>query len=258
MIFVPESAPRAKVAQLLLYGARVLQVRGTYDEAFDLCCQAAERWGWYNRSTAVNPYLGEGKKTAALEICEQLQWQAPEVVFVPVGDGCIIQGMWKGFRDLQRIGFIDRVPKLVGVQAEGSAPLVRAWQAGRERAEPLQPDTLADSIAVGIPRDQVKALRAVRESGGEFIAVPDAAILEAMSLLARRVGVMAEPAGATAMAGLQTLFRNGSLPQGVRAVVMVTGHGLKDIDGVFKAVQQQPVVVENSLEAVSRALGKEK
>ncbi|NIV04540.1 pyridoxal-phosphate dependent enzyme, partial [Candidatus Saccharibacteria bacterium] len=130
VIFVPQNAPRAKLAQLLLYGAKVVQVKGPYDKAFDLCCQAAEKWRWYNRSTAINPYLGEGKKTAALEICEQLSWQVPDYVFVSVGDGCILQGMWKGFQDFYQINMIERLPQMIGVQAQGCAPLVKAWEKG--------------------------------------------------------------------------------------------------------------------------------
>ncbi len=253
-IFVPENAPRAKVAQLLLYGATVIKVKGTYDQAFDLCCQAAEKWGWYNRSTAINPYLGEGKKTAALEICEQLKWNTPDYVFVSVGDGCIYQGMWKGFRDFYRIGLIDKLPKMIGVQASGSAPLVQAWEAGADRCEPLVPHTVADSIAVGVPRDQIKALKAAKESEGKFIAVSDEEILEAISILARRAGVLAEPAGATALAGLRRMANQGSLGANASALVMVTGHGLKDIDGVLKAVEQEPITVLPSLEAVEEGL----
>ncbi len=254
IIFVPESAPRAKLAQLLLYGAEVIQVKGTYDEAFDLCCQAADKWGWYNRCTAINPYLGEGKKTGALEICEQLNWQAPDYVFVSVGDGCIFQGVWKGFRDFYRIGLIDRLPKLIGVQAEGSAPLVKAFASGASLAEPMVPDTVADSIAVGVPRDQVKALKAARESGGQFMAVSDQRILTAIRELAQSVGVMAEPAGATAYAGLCQMAESGLIGSANSAVVMVTGNGLKDIDGVMKAVDQSPIVVENLLDDVAGRL----
>lgn len=256
IIFVPENAPRAKVTQLLLYGARVLKVRGTYDDAFDLCCRAAESRGWYNRSTAINPYLGEGKKTGALEICEQLDWQVPDMVFVSVGDGCIIQGLWKGFRDFYELGLIERLPRLIGVQAEGSAPLVHAFEHGLAQAEPLVPHTIADSISVGVPRDQIKALRAVRESNGKFIAVPDQGILAAISTLAREVGVLAEPAGAAAMAGLQQMVKRNELSSDATAVVMVTGHGLKDIDGVMKAVQRQPQVIDNSLDSLELALKK--
>ena len=253
-IFVPAGAPRAKLAQLLLYGATVIKVNGSYDQAFDLCCQAAEKWGWYNRSTAINPYLGEGKKTAALELCEQLGWEVPDYVLVSVGDGCIFQGMWKGFCDLHRLGLIERLPKMIGVQAAGSAPLVQAWEAGWERCKPLQAHTVADSISVGIPRDQVKALQAVRASGGRFIAVSDVDILEAIPLLARRVGVFAEPAGATALAGLKQLAGNGIFTAKDTVAVMVTGHGLKDIDGAMKAVSQTPLVVNNNLDDVAERL----
>jgi len=254
IIFVPLNAPRAKLAQLLLYGSKVLQVKGTYDDAFNLCCKAAEKWGWYNRSTAINPYLGEGKKTAALEVCEQLNWRVPDYVFVSVGDGCIFQGMWKGFKDFYRIGLINKLPKMIGVQAQGSAPLVNAWQRGVETAEPLVPETLADSISVGVPRDQVKALKAARESGGQFIPVSDLQILSAISLLSKGAGVLAEPAGAAAMAGLQKLVQEGRLHSDDSVVVMVTGNGLKDIDGVMKAIYRQPVLVENALEDVAEKL----
>jgi threonine synthase len=254
IIFVPKSAPRAKVAQLLLYDATVLQVDGTYDDAFDLCCEAAEKWGWYNRSTAINPYLGEGKKTGALEICEQLNWQAPDYVFVPVGDGCILQGIWKGFKEFYELMFIDRLPKIIGVQAAGASPLVKAWLAGDKQAKPVQAQTVADSISVGIPRDQVKALRAVRESGGQFVAVSDDEILAAISALARKVGLLAEPAGATGFAGLKKLVEMGVCSERDTAAVFVTGHGLKDIDGVMKAVERTPIPVEKSLEDVGEKL----
>jgi len=253
-IFVPNNTPKAKLTQLLLYGAKVIQVNGTYDEAFDLCCQAAEEWGWYNRSTAINPYLGEGKKTGALEICEQLNWQVPDYVFVSVGDGCILQGTWKGFKDFCEIGLIDKLPKMIGVQAEGSAPLFQAWQQGADRCEPMIPHTVADSISVGVPRDQIKALRAVRESEGQFVTVSDDEILSAISLLAGKVGVFAEPAGATALAGLKKLAESGTCGRDDNVVVLVTGNGLKDVEGAMNAVKQQPVVVENSLEDVEQKL----
>ncbi len=256
IIFVPQNAPRAKIAQLLLYDATVLQVDGSYDDAFDLCCQAAEKWGWYNRSTAINPYLGEGKKTGALEICEQLNWQVPDYVFVPVGDGCIFQGVWKGFKEFFEIGLIECLPKMIGVQAEGASPLVKAWLAGDKQAKPMTAQTVADSISVGVPRDQVKALRAVRESGGQFVAVSDEEILFAISILARKVGVLAEPAGATGLAGLKKLVEMGVCGEKDRVAVLVTGHGLKDIEGVMKAVSQTPLAVEASLADVERKLQK--
>lgn len=251
VIFVPKSAPKAKLAQLLLFGATVIQVEGSYDQAFDLCCEAAARWGWFNRSTAINPYLGEGKKSGAIELSEQLGWEPPDAVFVSVGDGCILQGLWKGFRDAREAGLITRVPRIIGVQAEGSAPLVTAWKAGAETVEPIDAHTVADSISVGMPRDQVKALRAVRESAGAFIAVPDAAILDAIRELARGVGVMAEPAGAAALAGLAPALEAGHVQEGESVAVMVTGNGLKDIDGVMKSVEREPLVVPPRIDAVA-------
>ncbi len=251
VIFVPESAPKAKVAQLLIFGAQVIMVQGTYDQAFDLCLEASHEFGWYSRNTAYNPYLSEGKKTAALEVCEQLGWQAPHRVFVSVGDGCIIGGLHKGFKDLLALGFIDRLPKLVGVQAEGAAPLVRAWETGK--FEPVIPHTLADSISVGIPRDRVKALRAVRETGGQYVAVSDEEILEAMRQLGREAAVFAEPAGATGFAGLVKLADEIG-PQEL-IVVLVTGNGLKDVESAIKATKEPPRIAP-TMEELRRLMEK--
>ena len=246
-IFVPQTAPQAKVAQLLIFGANVIMVKGTYDQAFDLCLEATKEYGWYSRNTAFNPYLSEGKKTAALEICEQLGWEAPDRIFVSVGDGGIIGGVWKGLKDLHALGFIDKMPKLMGVQAEGAAPLVRAWREGTEEIKPVVLDTLADSIAVGVPRDRIKALRAVRQTGGEFVAVDDEEILEAMRVLARGAAVFAEPAGAAGFAGLAKLVRQGRIDPEERIVVLVTGNGLKDVASAIKATGQ-PHLIEPTME----------
>jgi len=251
VIFVPERAPAAKVAQLLIFGARVLSVRGTYDEAFDLCLQVSAEYGWYSRNTAINPYLSEGKKTAALELCEQLDWEVPDKVFVSVGDGCIIGGLWKGFRDLYALGFVSSLPQLIGVQAAGSSPLVAAWHEGTESIKPVIPDTLADSISVGIPRDGVKALRAVRESGGAYVAVSDEEILDAMRLLGKEGAVFAEPAGAAGFAGLLKLLHQGEVRPEERAVVLVTGNGLKDTATAIEA-GGKPAVIDPSLDSVRR------
>jgi threonine synthase len=248
-IFVPERAPEAKVAQLLVFGANVLMVRGTYDQAFDLCLQACAEYGWYSRNTAYNPYLSEGKKTAALELCEQMDWQPPDKIFVAVGDGCIVGGLWKGLRDLQALGFIDRLPQLVGVQAEGSAVLVKAWQESTEVISPITPDTIADSISVGVPRDAIKALRAVRESGGQFVAVSDEEILEAMRTLARSVGVFGEPAGVTGFAGLRKLLEQGKVGPHETIVVLVTGNGLKDVKSAIQAVGK-PYMIDPTLDSL--------
>ena len=252
-IFVPRTAPQAKVAQLLIFGANVIMVEGTYDQAFDLCLEASREYGWYSRNTAYNPYLSEGKKTAALEICEQLGWEAPDRIFVSVGDGCIIGGLWKGLKDLLALGFIDKMPKLMGVQAEGAAPLVRAWREGTEEIEPVVLNTLADSIAVGVPRDRIKALRAVRQTGGEYVSVSDEEILDAMRVLARGAAVFAEPAGATGFAGLAKLVREGRIDSEERIVVLVTGNGLKDVASAIQATGQ-PHLIEPTIEALRRLM----
>jgi len=253
IIFVPERAPVAKVAQLLVFGAEVIMVKGTYDQAFDLCLEASAEYGWYSRNTAYNPYLSEGKKTASYEICEQLGWNAPDRIVVSVGDGCIIGGLWKGLKDLYALGFIERLPRLVGVQAEGSAPLVKAWKEGKEEVEPIVPCTIADSIAVGVPRDRVKALRAVRESNGLFLAVSDEEILEAMRVLGRGAAVFAEPAGATGFAGLAKLVRGGRINPRERMVVIVTGNGLKDVESAIKATGR-PHLIEPTMDDLRRLM----
>ena len=257
-IFVPETAPQAKIAQLLIFGANVIMVRGTYDHAFDLCLEASAEYGWYSRNTAFNPYLSEGKKTASLEICEQLGWEAPDRIFVSVGDGCIIGGLWKGLRDLFALGFIDRMPKLMGIQAEGSAVLAKAWKSGTEEIEPIVPTTLADSISVGIPRDRIKALRAVRETGGEYIAVSDDEILDAMRILARGAAVFGEPAGVTGFAGLRKALREGRVRPDEKIVVLVTGNGLKDVASAMKATGKPHLIDPTlpDLRGLMRTLGK--
>lgn len=253
-IFVPERAPRAKVAQLLVYGATVLMVKGGYDQCFGLCWEASKRWGWYSRNTAINPFLSEGKKTAGLEICEQLAWQVPDKVFCAVGDGCIFGGLHKGFSDLHRLGLIDRLPQLIGVQAEGAAPFVKAFERGWPQIEPQEAKTLADSICVGYPRDQIKALRAARQTGGRFIAVSDEEIVAVQRRMARATGVFGEPAGVAALAGLIKMKESGDLDHEEHLVVLVTGHGLKDIDSAMKAVETSPILVEADIEDVAEKL----
>ncbi|HKZ52982.1 MAG TPA: threonine synthase [Candidatus Acidoferrales bacterium] len=234
-IFVPQQAPEPKVTQLLIFGATVFRVRGSYAAAYDLCQQACERWGWYNRNCAVNPYLVEGKKTCGLEICEQLGWQPPDWVVVSVGDGCTIAGTWKAFREMKTLGLIRRTPKMLGVQAEGAAPVTAAFRTGSV-LQPVEPKTLADSIAVGVPRNWKKAVNAVGESGGAMINVSDEEILEAMRFTGRLSGIFAEPAAAAAVAGLRRALADGVVPQSASALVVITGSGLKDIRSAVTAV----------------------
>lgn len=240
VIFVPQSAPPAKIAQLLAFGATVLLVQGTYDEAFDLCLQVADHYGWYNRNTGYNPYMSEGKKTASYEICEQLKWETPDVILVSVGDGCIIGGLHKGLKDLLALGWIERMPRLLGVQAAGSNYLAEAWARGEDvlSKPPIQANTLADSISAGLPRDRLKAMAAVKETGGAFITVSDEEILAAIPALARGCGVLAEPAGAAAYSGLVKAAAAGLVTANDRVVVLNTGSGLKDVANVMKGVEK--------------------
>lgn len=263
VIFVPESAPQAKIAQLLAYGSTVALVKGTYGDAFDLCMQASAAYGWYNRNTGFNPYMTEGKKTAGLEILEQLGWEAPDAIFVSVGDGSIIGGVHKAMKDAVSLGWIDESPRIFGIQAAGSDYLVQAYENDEDvlTKAPIAADTVADSISADLPRDRIKAMAAVRETDGAYLRVSDEKILAAVPVLARGSGVFAEPAGAAAYAGLVAAVDRGLIGSSDRVVVLSTGSGLKDVASAMKAVTAagtEPMVIEPSLEALKEALAKAK
>lgn len=255
VIFVPVTAPKAKIAQLLVFGSKVLLVEGTYDDAFDLCLEAAQKYCWYNRNTGFNPYMTEGKKTAIFEIYEQLEWQGPEAIFVPVGDGCIIGGLHKGLMDLMALGWIKKMPRLIGIQASGSAALFHAWEKGLGPMEikPIKPKTIADSISSGLPRDRIKAMRAVINTGGAFLTVTDEEILRAIPTLARKSGIFAEPAGAASFAGLVKAIQTGLILPEERTVLLVTGSGLKDVQSAMQAVGEAQRI-QPHLRDVERAM----
>ncbi len=251
-IFVPGRAPQGKVAQLLIFGANVISVQGSYSDTFKLSAEAIERWGWYNRNAAINPYLVEGKKTVAMEIAEQLNWEIPDWVAVSVGDGSTIAGVWKGFKDLYQVGWIDKLPKLLGVQSSGCSPLVDSFLEYRPW-RPAEENTIADSIAVGVPRNPEKALRAVRESGGTMVAVSDEDILDAMRLLGRTSGIFGEPAGVAGLAGLRYMAGNGVIKGDEKIVTIVTGNGLKDVQNAIAAAGE-PIRTDPSLEQFVKEL----
>ena len=248
VIFVPERAPKGKVAQLLIFGANVISVRGDYRQTFELSKAAIEKWGFYNRNAGINPILTEGKKTVALEIAEQLNWEPTDWVAVSVGDGCTIGGVYNGFHDLYEMGMIDRIPKILGVQSTGCCPFVDAANSGRDLV-PTPENTLADSIAVGVPRNPKKALRAVKNSGGRWIAVSDDEILAAMRLLGRTEGVFGEPAGVTATAGTVRAVKEGLIRSDETVTVISTGSGLKDVNNALKAAGE-PFLCEPDLAAL--------
>jgi threonine synthase len=231
-LFLPKAAPEAKLIQALQYGARVFRVDGSYDDAYDFSLAYTARFGGLSRNTAYNPMTIEGKKTVSLEIFRQLR-RVPDCVFVAVGDGCILAGVYKGFRDLCRLGLADRIPTVYAVQAEGSAALARAFETGAFRREATS--TVADSIAVDVPRNGFHALRQLRAHGGQVVRVSDERILAAQARLSRSAGLFAEPAAAAAFAGF--LEARPRLPEGAVAVVLATGNGLKDTAAAGRSVE---------------------
>ncbi len=255
IIFVPATAPEAKIAQLLVYGATVLLVEANYDTAFDLCYDMCIEKGWYCRNTGINPYTIEGKKTVAFEIAESFNWDVPDVVIVSVGDGNIIAGVHKGFVDLFELGWISRIPRLIGVQAEGSLPLVTAWEQNVSAVEmqPIDAQTIADSISAGLPRDRAKALRAVRETNGAFVSVPDSETLASIPAVARLTGVFCEPSSAITYAGARRALELGYLKPEERVVFLLTGSGLKDVRRAQESVSGG-LRVAPTAEAVRRVL----
>ena len=250
VIFVPKATPEPKVAQLLVYGATVFRVHGSYADAYELCMQACETFGWYNRNCAINPYLIEGKKTAGLDIAEQCREHPPDWVAVSVGDGCTIAGIGKGLRQMRELGLIDWQPRLLGVQSANVDPIARAF-----RGEPLESElfrsTVADSINVPLPRNLRKAVDAVRKSDGTFVEVTDQAILEAVRATGRLAGLFAEPAAATAVAGVRAAVQQGIIGAESRVLVVITGSGLKDVRAAMESTGA-PIDIAPDLEAVRR------
>ena len=241
-IFVPAHAPEGKVAQLRIFKSNVLLVEGSYDQAYYLCQDAAREFGWYNRNCAINPFLVEGKKTCGLEIGEQLAANMPDWVAVAVGDGCTIAGIWKGLKEMKRLGITDRLPRLLGVQAQGAAPIFDAFTAGdppsNKNVRTRPATTMADSIAVGQPRNQAKALRAIAESGGTMVQVTDEEILSAMYELARTTGIFGEPAGVTGVAGLLRAITSRTIQSTDTVLHIISGNGLKDIRAAQRATPE--------------------
>ena len=256
VIFAPKTAPPAKVAQLLVFGARVFLVDGNYDQAFDLTILAAQEFGWYCRNTGYNPFTAEGKKTAAFEIWEQVIYagnlEKPLNVFVSVGDGNIISGMHKGFKDLQALGWLKHMPRLFGIQAEGSAAIANAFNKRNEEIKSVKANTLADSISVDLPRDGLRALRAATQTDGSYITVSDNEILAAIARLGKE-GIFAEPAASTAYAGLAKAVKEGIILPDDPVLVMITGSGLKDVKAAINSIQPAPII-EPTLEALKKAL----
>ena len=251
ILFVPASAPINKLMQSVLYGAHVVPVKGTYDDAFLLSIEYTKLFGGINRNTAYNPMTIEGKKSISIELFEQLGRKAPDVIYVPVGDGCIIGGVAKGFSDLLKAGLIDKLPRLVACQSEKSDAISRAINDGDTRA--IAATTRADSISVDLPANGRMAARAVKESGGWTVTVSDEAILDSQLELTSLSGVLAEPAAACAYAALLKDRDHlvSELGEDAEAVVLLTGTGFKDMKA-FDGRAVLPPAIENSIEEVKK------
>lgn len=251
IIFVPSTAPKAKLTQIMMYGASLVPVAGNYDAAFDLSIEATKRFGWYNRNTAFNPLTIEGKKTVSFEIFSQLKEQVPDYIFVPVGDGVIISGVYKGFEDLLEMGIIDKMPVVVAVQAAGSCNLVE--NIGKPEFRITPSETIADSISVDIPRNFKMASGFIAKYHGQTVIVSDDDILRASSILAKNSGIFAEPASAAAFAGFLDYKNKYLIPKASTNVVLLTGSGLKDLNAV-QTLFEIPLPVSPDMQAVEEFL----
>jgi threonine synthase len=264
VVFVPEDAPVAKLTQALSFGATVLAVRGNYDDAFELCLSAADKFGWFNRSTGINPFTREGKKICAWEIWASLDGGVPDRIVVPTGDGNLLSAMWKGWCELKAVGLIDRLPKIDCAQSSASAAINRTVHRIRNSestnvqwsevdVESVNASTVADSISVDRPRDGLAAVRAIVESGGEAINVPDDDILAAIPEMASLSGVFPEPAAAAPWAAVKQMVSDGKIEPDELVVCLVSGNGLKDIATARSAVGR-PQLIDLSLDAVKAAV----
>lgn len=251
VIVVPETAPQAKLTQIVMYGATIVPVKGTYDEAFDLSVKATELFGWYNRNTAYNPLTIEGKKTVSFELFEQLTYRVPDRIFIPAGDGVIMSGVYKGFEDLLRLKIIDKMPVIVAVQSEKSDNLVR--NISQKVFSIVPSSTVADSISVDIPRNFHMARQFIREYNGETLTVPDEAILSASKMLAGNTGLFAEPAAAAAFAGFLSYHSDGRITSGSSNIVLLTGGGLKDPAAVSSLIRM-PASVYPTIDNLERLM----
>jgi threonine synthase len=254
IVLIPSGGiARGKLAQALFAGARVVSIRGTFDDAMRLVVKAAERLNAYILNS-INPYRIEGQKTAAFEVFEQLGGRVPDWLVCPVGNGGNLAAYWKGFKELREIGAADRVPRLVGVQSEGSAPIADAILQKRDAIVPVaNPVTVASAIRIGNPANWRKTIPAIRESDGMALKLPDAVILEAQGILARSEGLFVEPASAASLAGAMRLAREGTFDEGDRVVCVATGHGLKDPESALRA-KGESLPIDADVDAIVRAV----
>ncbi len=242
-----------KLAQAILHGAKVIGIRGNFDDALRLIREACEKFNIYLLNS-VNPWRLEGQKTEAYEIIEQLDYDIPDWTVVPMGNCGNISAIWKGFKEFFEYGLVDVLPKMAGIQAEGASPVVEAFKKGKTKICPISnPETVATAIRIGAPVNAPKALKALRESGGYAERCSDEEIINAQKLLAREEGIGVEPASATSIAGVIKLIRNGIIDKGDKVVCVVTGHALKDPEIIFEKYEK-PIEIEANMEALSNII----
>jgi len=254
VVLVPSGGiAKGKLAQALFEGARVVGLQGTFDDAMRVVVEAAKRLDAYVLNS-INPYRIEGQKTAAYEVFEQLGGRVPDWLVCPVGNGGNLAAYWKGFQELKEIGATEDLPRLVGVQAEGASPIADAIIHGYEEIHAVEkPETVASAIRIGNPANWRKTIRAIRESDGTALKLPDAVILEGQSLLARHEGIFVEPASAASVAGAMRLASQGFFEDGERVVLVTTGHGLKDPEAALRVVPEAEPV-DPSVDGIVRAV----
>jgi threonine synthase len=244
-----------KLAQAMIYGSKVLQVRGNFDQALDIVFKLSEKHGSIYLLNSINPFRIEGQKSLGFEICEQLNNESPDRIIVPVGNAGNISAIWKGFTEFHNLGFVKKLPKMTGIQAAGSAPIAEMIKTGSNEIKPVvKPETVATAIRIGAPVSWKKAVKAIRDSGGIAETVTDDEILGAQKTLSRLEGLFVEPASASSIAGLKKLVENGTVDKDERIVCVTTGHGLKDPD-IAVRISEKPLEVDAEVEAIEKVLG---
>jgi threonine synthase len=242
-IFIPHDLELGKVIGTLVYNPHLVRVRGTYDDVNRLCTQAADRFGWGLVNVNLRGYYGEGSKTVAFEICEQLGWRTPTAVVAPMAGGSLVTKLGKGFAEFARAGLVSGpAPRLYGAQASGCAPIVRLVESGGEQIEPVIPNTIARSIAIGNPADGRFAAQAIRGTGGWVAGVSDEDLVAGIRLLAETTGIFTETAGGATVAGAVALAEQGRLGPDDEVVLCITGNGLKTVEALQGVLPEAPVI----------------
>jgi threonine synthase len=256
-VFIPEGLELSKIVQTLSYGAHIIEVNGTYDAANRLATEIALTSNIAFANINVRPYYVEGSKTLAFEVCEQLEWRAPEHVIVPVASGALLHAIWRGFRELEEVGLIDSwSTRISAAQPEGCSPVVQALLKGSDQIIPVEnQDTICKSLAIGDPADGYYALQAIRATKGTGRAPSDDQILEGIKLLARTEGVFTEPAGGAAVAALKSLIEDGEIERDEQVILYITGNGLKAQEGIAQRVQK-PYEIEPTIESFKQLVNK--